>query len=52
MHLPKEYISAVNAIHAATDRAVGRNFNKTNPETTMPTPITRMPPRPVIRFAS
>lgn len=42
----------MNAIHAATDRAVGLNFNKTKPDTTIPMPITRIPPIPVIKFAS
>lgn len=43
---------AVNAIQAATDLAVGLNFNITTPDITIPMPITRMPPRPEIKLAS
>lgn len=50
--MPNEYINAVNAIHAATDRADGLNFNKTIADATMPMPITRMPPNAVTKLAS
>lgn len=47
-----EYTTAVNAIHPATDLAVGLNFNITTPEMTIPMPITNMPPMPEIKLAS
>lgn len=50
--IPAEYTMAVNAIQAATDRAVGLTFSITTPEMTIPMPITRMPPKPDIRLAS
>lgn len=51
-YIPREYIRAVKAIHAATVRAVGLNFSRANAEKTMPMPMTRMPPMPVMRLAS
>lgn len=50
--IPSEYSRAVKAIQAATDRAVGLNFSRANAENTIPMPMTRMPPMPVIRLAS
>lgn len=44
--LPEEYAKAVNAIHPATNLAVGTNFKITAPLSIIPTPITRMPPIP------
>lgn len=43
---------AVNAIQAATDRAVGFDLRITNPDINIPIPITIMPPIPEIKAAS
>lgn len=45
-NLPIAYKTAVNAIHAATNLALGLTLNMNTPDIMMPKPITRIPPTP------
>lgn len=45
--LPNAYITAVNAIQAATNRAFGLTLRIKTPLIIIPRPITKIPPTPV-----